>query len=315
MITIFILYTIVFFLIPSIAIQANSGPPSNLHLTIMNADFEYYFEVLSYQEEPLSSEQIQEALDSEYYNKTGEEVWDFDYPMVYDMPEMLASFQDKDGYVSNTLHHKQWGLFDFEKDDEDLSPHLFIVWINPPRKFKLMLIGENDQVIISKDIEMNQYDYRVVWDLDGVTLDEEIQYDSGVVTGLVKHPFLRISTYIDFFIRLFVTLAIELGLLYAFGFRKNMSYAIAFGVNVISQSILTIGTIFTFYISQDNTIAVIYYYVVGEFFIFSSEMIFYAFTLKEKPIHIRILYGFVANLFSMIIGLMVTVFIFGYIAR
>ena len=314
--TIFILYSVIFFLIPSLASQANSGPPSNLRLTIVNADFDYYFEVLTYQDSPLTTEQIDRALYGEFYNKEGEpNPWSVEYPMVFDMPQMLASFQDKDGYVSYTLHYRDYEIFEYRDKDDEISPSQFTIWLNPPRQFKLMLIGENDQVIISEVVVMKQYDYRVTWDLEGVSYDALIQYDSGVVTGLILHPFLRISTYIDFFIRLFVTLAIEVGLLYAFGFRKNMSYAIAFGVNVISQSILTIGTIFTFYLSTYSPISVIYYYIVGEFFIFTGEMLIYAFILKEKPIHIRIIYGFIANFFSMIIGLMIAITIFGYLAR
>lgn len=308
-VTIFLLYAFIFLLIPSIGAEANSGPPSNLRLTIENVDFDYYFEVLVYQDTPLSNEQIEQTESSRYYNKE-ENPWESDYRLVYDMPEMLKSFQDRDGYVSYSLFYSEWDVFYHIGGNQIETPNQFVIWIDPPRQFKLILIGENNQIIISEVIQMGEYDYRVTWDLEGASLNNTIQYNIGTITGLTKHPFLRISTYIDFFFRMFVTLAIELGILYLFGFRKNQSYLIAFVVNVISQSVLTVGTLFSFYLSRNNMFAVILYYIAGEVFIFSSEMIIYGVLLKEKPVYIRVIYGFVANLVSMIIGLIATLLIF-----
>lgn len=307
-VTVFLIYVFIFLLIPSIGTEANSGPPSNLRLTIQNVDFDYYLEVLVYQKTPLSVEQIEEAENiRNSYNE--DDYWSGDYRYSNNIPEMLTTFRDKDGYVSYSLFFSSWELFvESGKDDQDNIQ--YTIWVDPPRQFKLMLIGENNQIIISEVIQMGEYDYRVTWDLEGVSLDNTIQYNIGTVTGLTKHPFLRISTYIDFFFRMFVTLAIELGILYLFGFRKNQSYLIAFVVNVISQSILTVGTLFSFYLSKNSMFAVILYYIAGEVFIFSSEMIIYGVLLKEKPIYIRVIYGFVANLVSMIIGLIATLLIF-----
>jgi hypothetical protein len=308
-VTVFLVYAFIFVLIPSFDIHANSGPPSNLRLTIVNADFDYYLEVLIYQDTPLSSDQIAQAEASEYFTKE-ENGWYYDYRMIYDMPEMLINFQDKDGYVSYSLFHNDWDLFEYVGNDDGAIPNQFVIWIDPPRQFKLMLIGENNQVILSEVVQMGEYDYRITWDLEGISLSQDIQYDSGLITGLILNPFKRVSTYIDFFFRLFLTLAIELGVLYLFGFRKNKSFLIAFGVNLISQSILTVGTLFSFYLSKNQLFAVVLYYIVGEFFIFGSEMIIYGFALREKPLYIRVIYGFVANLLSMIIGLIATLFIF-----
>ena len=307
-VTIFLLYTFIFLLIPCIGTEANSGPPSNLRLTIQNVDFDYYLEVLVYQETPLSAEQIEEAQNIRN-SYSEDDYWSGDYRYSNDMPEMLTTFRDKDGYVSYSLFFSRWELF--VKSGKDYQNNIqYTIWVDPPRQFKLMLIGENNQIIISEVIRMGEYDYRVTWDLEGVSLDNTIQYNIGTVTGLTKHPFLRISTYIDFFFRMFVTLAIELGILYLFGFRKNQSYLIALVVNVISQSILTVGTLFSFYLSKNSMFAVVLYYIAGEFFIFSSEMIIYGVLLKEKPLYIRVIYGFVANLVSMIIGLIATLLIF-----
>lgn len=308
-VSVFLIYSFIFVLMPSFDIHANSGPPSNLRLTIVNADFDYYFEVLIYQDTTLSSDQIEQAEASEYFTKE-ENGWYYDYRMIYDMPEMLINFQDKDGYVSYSLFHNDWDLFEYVGNDDGAIPNQFVIWVDPPRQFKLMLIGENNQVVLSEVVQMGEYDYRITWDLDGVSLSQDIQYDTGLITGLIVHPLRRVSTYIDFFFRLFVTLAIELGVLYLFGFRKNKSFLIAFGVNLISQSILTVGTLFSFYLSKNQLFAVVLYYIVGEFFIFGSEMIIYGFTLREKPLYIRVIYGFVANLLSMIIGLIATLLIF-----
>jgi hypothetical protein len=310
------IFALFFILIPSLEVNANSGPPSNLRITIINADFEYYFEVLKYQDTPLTQEQINEALEKPYFNKDEENIWDWDYfyPIAYDMPELLASFQDQDGYVSQTLY-SGISMFDYLSTPEGQSPNQFILWLNTPKLFKLMLIGENDQIILSNVIEMTQYDYRITWDLEGVSFNNEIQYNQGDIQGIIRHPLLVFSTYVDFFIRLIVTLGIELGILFLFGFRRKSSYMIALGINVISQSVLTIGTLFTFYLSRFNMFAPIIFFIVGEFFIFTGEMIIFGFTLKEKPVYIRVIYAFVANLFSMIIGLIVTLLILGYIGR
>ena len=314
-VTVFFLYILIFVLIPSIELKANSGPPSNVSVTLVNADFEYYFEILFYQQELLSQEQIDHALDSRYFNKDGFDMWDYyDYPMYYNMPEMLASFQDKDGFISHTLYGS-YSLFDFFTPIDRQSPEVFAIWLNSPRIFKLILISENEEIIISELIEMTQYDFRVTWDLEGIAFQNEIQYNQGVITGLIINPLLRLSTYFDFIVRLCVTLMIELGILYLFGFRTKKSFAIAFVINSISQTILTVGTLFTFYLSRFNILAPIVFFVVGEIFVFSSEMIIYGFTLKEKPVYIRVIYAFIANLFSMIIGLILTIMIFRFISR
>lgn len=302
---IFIFFLLCIF-IPSSDLKANSGPPSNLSVVIENASFDYYFEILIYQEAPLSLDQMDGAESSPFFTEGLFD--DYLYPLSHDMPEMLISFQDDDAYVSNTLY----GGFSYfyANQSPPITPDQFVLFLDVPRIFKLMLISDQDEVILSEVIEMKTYDYQITWDLEGITFEPGISYDQGNISGFIEHPLLRPSTYFDFFVRLIVTLLIELGILYLFGFRLKVSYYIVFGINVLTQSILTIGTLSVFYSTRFSLLAPIVFFIVGEFFVFLSEMIIFGFTLKEKHPFKRVIYAFTANLVSMIIGFIVTMWIF-----
>ncbi|RJP57539.1 MAG: hypothetical protein C4543_09575 [Ignavibacteriales bacterium] len=274
----------------SLPVQANSGPPSNLSLTITGVTEEYSLDIFIYQEGLLTQDQIDQA-----------EAFMYRYYYQNTYPEFLKSFQDKDNYVSNTLY----GSVDYFEYWDVGSDKKYVMFLNIPRTFKIVLINESDELIISKVIEMKSYDFDIVLDLSDVSFTDEITYDAGSILGLGENPFYESSYYVDMFIRLVVTILIEGLIFFAFGFRKKSTYIVFTIINVISQVGLTLGTMYSFY-RGDSAYGTIFVFIFGEFLIFTGEMFLLTLLVREKKWYVRTLVVFLANIVSLVLGLAIS---------
>jgi hypothetical protein len=291
----FLSFLTVFSIFISISVKANSGPPTNLSLLVTGVTEPYSLDIFIYQEDSLSQSQIdqmetimdEDFLDGHYYTDT--------------YPEYLKSFQDRDHYVSNTLYGSVSNFRGWEKDSEQG----YGLFLNVPRVFKIVLVNENDELLISEVIEMESYDLDITWDLQGVSFSDEITYDAGTLEGLGENPFYELSYYVDMIVRLVVTIVIEGLVFFAFGFRQKRTYIIFAIFNAISQIGLTMGTIYSFF-RGDNAYGTIFIFFFGELAIFLAEMFLLTLLVKEKKWYVRTLVTFLANLLSLILGLLIS---------
>ncbi len=277
------------------SLDANSGPPANLSLIVTGVSDDYALDIFIYQEEVLTQDQIDqsEALIDENF------MYRYYYQETY--PEFLKSFQDKDHYVSNSLY----GGVDYFSSWDDGEDQEFVMFLEVPRVFKIVLINENDQLIISEVIEMKSYDFDIIWDLSDVVFSDEVTYDAGSILGLGENPFYESSYYVDMVIRLVVSILIEGLIFFAFGFRKKWTYITFAIINVISQVGLTLGTMYSYY-RGDSAYGTIFVLFFGEFLIFTGEMFFLTLLVREKKWYVRTLVVFLANMLSLVIGLLIS---------
>jgi hypothetical protein len=278
--------------IPSV--RANSGPPSNVEITVINYDVEFSLDLLIYQNTTLTQEEIDRAealiLEGEFPFQ------DTFFPVEY------ASYQDSEGYVSNSLYGSADFFYTYENDNT--NEYFARLLMDIPREFKILLYTESGVIITSELITMTQFDYRLTFDLEGIdmTLD---QSNVGIISGNVGNPWMNVTTWVNFLLRLILTLAIELGILFLFGFRKKSTFIIILGMNIISQIALNVALISNFYVIDSSGYQFVYTFIIGELLVFTIEAILVSVFIKEHKLFSKISYSFIANAASLIIGLLV----------
>jgi hypothetical protein len=212
-------------------------------------------------------------------------------------PSFLVDFHDKDGYVSNTLYGKSDYFYRNENQ--------FRLYMNVTRVFKIDLIHQ-EQLIISKTIEMQAYDERFIWDLEGVEFSNDISYDAGVFEGLNDNPFFEMRPYQELLIRVIVTLIIELFIFYLLGYRHQRTFIFYGILNIITQILLTFGILYGSFLGFGIFYGIVLL-LIGEVLVFGSEMGINGLIIKEKYTSHIVFSTFLANLASLIIGTIIAI--------
>jgi len=276
-------------------VKANSGPPSNVQIMVVNNEVNFDFDLLIHKDSLLSQDQIDEALTR---------IANGDYAYEYSDDTFLtymASYQDSEGFVSNLLYGNPNYYFTHDYGDE--RGFLAMMYLNVPKEFKVLLYTNTEVIITSELIVMSQFDYRLTFDLTGV--DMSINQDNvGVVSGYVGNPWGNLTTWFNFLLRLILTLGIELGVLYLFGFRKKSTYIFVTLMNVASQVLLNVVLISVFYNNPSGGYQYIFTFIIGEFFVFTLELIITSIFVKEYKLFRKITYSLFANTASLVIGLL-----------
>ena len=277
----------------NIRVMANSGPPQNISLEILNFTKHFEIDFLIPFDRPLNEDDIEAAQDKVLAFENN----DFDIYYQDDYPLFLIDFQDKDGYVSNTLYGASDYFYRFENE--------IGLYMNLPRQFKIILINSDNQLIISDIVEMEAYDQAFIWDLMGITFEETIQYDVGIFEGLNINPFGELRKYQELVIRIMITIIIEFAVLYLLGYRLKHTF-IKYGVlNTVSQTLLTLGLIYGIFIGNGAFANVVWLFI-GELFVFGFEMGVNGLVIKEKYTSHIVFSTFLANLASLILGTVIS---------
>lgn len=274
-------------------LHANSAPPINVGVTILNLDDEYEIDLLIPFESMLSESDILMAQEriSSFENDSYGRYYQENYPTY------LIEFQEKDGYVSNTLY----GDSDhFWRNNND-----FGLYMRVPRVFKIVLIKNNEQLIISETINMQAYDERFTWDLEEITFGENIIYDVGIFDGLNENPFRESRPYQELVIRIIISIIIEFIVFYLLGYRLKQSYLFYGILNVITQTLLTLGLLYGTFLGN-GMFGNFLLLIVGEIIVFGSEMGINGLVIKEKYTAHIVFSTFIANLASLIFGTIIT---------
>lgn len=287
------------FLVGITSIHANSGPPINLVLTIEHDLDDYYMDLLIYKDSPLSESEITQARE-----RLEEDEYDF-FGYFESYPERLITYQDDDGYVSYLLYENDYAGYYLE----NYTQNRFMLFLNGPREFKIAIYTAEDTLIISEIITMNQYDYELTYNIKGIDTSTD-QFGVGEVSGYIGHPATNPRTISNFLIRLVTTIAVEILILFAFGFRLKRTYYHILGLNLITQASLTIGTLIAYYSSFNyQMLSAILIFILGEMFVFTAEMIYLGVFVKEHSLLRRLSFALIANLASMIIGFIIFILI------
>ena len=260
-------------------VHADMGPKPTAHVTITGHDEPYMFDVLVKKSTPV------DTLDDESLERNTVEYYD---PEAY--PEVLNGYQDGDGYASMTLYDNVPRYITREHNTFELG------YFGAPREFKIVLVFDEDTIITSPSIERQQFNALITYDVSDVDKSES-QENVGVIEEEI--PYAEMAT--DFFIRLVATIAIELGVLALFFYRKLKSFILAGGVNLATQSLLTLFMVMGYYY-WGNLLAAFLILILGETLVIIAEMIIYGLYLKEHSWLRAILYALTANGLSMAAG-------------
>ena len=290
---------------PLKTVEANAGPPANIQLNVIHDGIDYAIDFLIEPSSPVTSEDHQQAL-----RRITEHELGFDFSLDYfeedAFPKELVTFVSDQGFVSNTLYGSQDYAF-FIPTQSSFNDQ-YVLYFRVPRVFQMALVSEG--IVYTSDvITMTQFDFEITWDVRG--LDAEVTESVGIVTGLNNHPLTRSTTYLQFFFRLFITLAIELLVLFLWGFRKTSTWIKVTLLNIITQSLLTLGTLYVFFITPNNGIwNAIFLFILGEIFVFMVEIFFASFFINEKSLTSRITFALFANIASLIAGFFLMIALF-----
>jgi len=267
----------------SIDTHADMGPKPTADILIVGIDEPFYFDVLVYESddvEPLSTLAVTQNVEYNYYQS--------DYPS-----HILNGYQDADGYVSRTLYSSAPAIIsklDATKDEFHLG------YYSAPVEFKVVIIlEEDDTMIVSKVIERQLFNSKMTFDLSDVDLTTD-QFGVGTLEEDIPYNDFTLSLII----RVIITIAVEIFILWVFKYRAFKSYKLAGFINLITQTLLSLFMIMGFYF-WGSIFGLFFVLVIGEFIVFIAEIAVYAIYLKEQSHGRAVLYGFVANLVTLIL--------------
>lgn len=300
---IFVLFLLVFISTSlMVSVHADVGPKPTTEVEIIGFDQVYYFDVLFKVDESdvrlLDEEAIQERTEYDYYRD--------------DFPDILNGFQDDDGYASYSLYSSN------PHNIDQLETHKFhLGYYSPPNEFKIVLVLENDEMIISNVVNKTLFNATFTFDLSDFSLEDETpELVDGVSVYLIEEPSPRETipwgmTLLQIVLAVIFTIIIEMFVLFVFRYNKKSSYKLVLYINLITQflfhSILIIGTL------VGNIYGFILVFVFGELLVLIIELILYIKYLKEKSKLTAAIYALLANLMSAFLGTLLLAYLLSVI--
>ncbi len=277
--TIFMLLLVTAIFTVATPVRADVGPKSSVELTIIGAPETYAFDFLIPLRWSMQDDFYEGHLDNYYLD-------------VY--PEALIGYQDSDYFASCFLYSNAPCYFHFVEaksgEDGDVFRHTYF---SAPKTFKAVIVTDEGHIITSPELNRTLFDARVTWDLTGVDLTQP-QSNAGTISE--SYPVG--AGILDFLLRLTLTVVIELGILFLFMYRKRESYLFVLKINIITQTLLTLGILLAYYFTSIfGAIALLF---IGEIVVITVETVLYGTHLPktEKKVTPAIIYGVTANLIS-----------------
>ncbi len=271
-----LLCLLIAYLIPVTA-QADTGPKPSVQVSFENMDERLCYGTLLSKSESTGPAYAWDGKE-ESVNLWGDqdaEIW-----------RAFVDYQDPDGF-----YFLQW----FWRCDESKS----LSWgYYPPQTFKILLYWPDTGEFRSSEI-CERYAFDSYYTVDTGTMQTE-------TTVLpVERDYNYTREVAGFIARLIITLLIELGVAWLFGFRRKELLLLILGANVVTQAALNL--ILNGVYNQQGPWAFLFYYVVLEPVIFAAEAFFYCLTFRrfgDAGIRRRriVLYALAANVCSFVGG-------------
>jgi len=290
---------------PLTTVHANAGPPANIRLNVIHEGLDYAIDFLIQPEQPITLADQEAARRRILEHEVGI-AFALDYFKQGFFPRELIEFATEDGFVSSTLYGRS--DYAYFIPTQVAFEDQYVIYFRVPRVFRIALVTEGD-VFTSEVITMTDFDFDITWDVRGLDL-QGTSTDVGTITGLNTHPFTRLTTYVHFFIRVVVTLAVELLLLFLLGFRKKITWIQVSILNTITQSALTLGTIYVFSLTASGIGNALVLFILGEMLIFTVEAFYLGVFVHENSVVRRVSYSLLANAISLIAGLFLMIALF-----
>ena len=212
----------------------------------------------------------------------------------YTLWDAFVNYEDPDGY-----YFLQTFSLCSESEPLEISYDL-------PSTFKVLLYYPETGVFLTSDIcEKYNYEFNYYYvDMSGISSDSE-----GIilqVNVLEENYTLEI---IFFFCRIFITIILEILIALLFSFKQKRQIIIIVIVNIITQLFLNYQLVGNW--EEGWGVWFMFFYFIMEIAVFLIEAIIYSvlfkLLIKEKePIWKSILYALIANAFSFVVGIILT---------
>lgn len=192
----------------------------------------------------------------------------------------------------------------------------------PPYRFKVLIYDSINEIFITNNNIYERYSFGSTYKmtLDDLKIEEDIESSENIYVysedGVIieRNDNIWIPVF-EFFVRVVICLAIEIGIALLFRFKKPELLGILI-INVITQVIFNLVLSVIIYYRGYHPIIIILVYILAELIILLVETIFNIIFIKKtdskhdikvKSWLIILLYTFVANLASLFVGFEVLV--------
>jgi len=203
-------------------------------------------------------------------------------------------------------------------------PSLIILVNNPPKDISIVLVGDESQndvkfrqaaweghyAFYSIDLRAtDQYTFKVTANGERFefSLVTPLHYYTNIFTLDIYNKELTAGAYpfrgiLIILLQLLLTLFFEGIIFWLFNYRQKKSWIVFLCVNLVTQGVLNIWLNGNYWISSGYLIFLL---IIGEIFVFISEMIAFPILIKE--------HGKIRSLAYAIIGNFISLFVGGYI--
>lgn len=236
--------------------------------------------------------------------------WSWEPDITYDSLNQENWFTDKSAWEAFHSYADADGYYFLEYFENCSDSDLFQWNYYPPETFKILLFfPEYDRLAVSpKAYSRYAFDSYYTVNAGNLALQDVAETENMTVSKSYDYDWEIFSLVC----RIVLTIAIELLLALAFGFRQRKAIRVIYITNIVTQIILNVAlNIINCY---QGPWAYLFHYVWMEFAVFAAEAIVYRKALphsgEERQLH-PILYAFTANLVSFGLGLLLSFMIPG----
>lgn len=210
----------------------------------------------------------------------------------------LAEYKDKDGFHPALLggtHVPLNGELVGEKQRDGSFVHKFS-YMGVPRTFKIAILTDDGNLIISDVIKRKQFASMMEYDLRGLAITENLKEAAGTVSeGMSMNDFI-----FNFIISLILTWIVEIFIAARFGFSLQKFLKVLLLSNVLTQVILNVLVLY--FNNSVGLFGTVFGLILGEIIVILIEANIYSLYLAEKSKAYRISYAVTANLVSILFG-------------
>ena len=284
-----VLAAVILFIALPITAKADTGPKPSVVVNFKNMGDELCYATLLSVGRSTGPHSAWDGIEGhENYAESEKEIW-----------QAFVDYVDEDGYYFLQIFWK-------------VSDKKSFTWgYYPPKTFKVLLYYPNtNEFAVSTVCEKYAFDSYYTIDMQGLEIGS-IKYDEENSTDerlIAYRSYNYFKEGITLFIRACITIVIELLVAYLFAIRSKKEIVILLIVNVITQIALNGILFFVSYLN--GPISFLLAYAMLEIVIFIAEGLVYwkfinKYADKNREWWYYMLYAFVANVLSVVIGLLV----------
>ena len=276
-----------------ITLKADMGPKESVHIQFENMNDELCYATLLSESKSIGPHSVWKGT---YEDRRIKEEYPYSNYLDYAIWEAFVEYEDHDSFY-------------FLQEGFKVSETKEIAWTNyPPSRFKILLYYPETGIFVSSDIyERYAFDSYYTVDMEGFdTASIKHNEDLSTSERIVAYRSYNYSQEIlSLFIRILLTIVIEMLTAILFGFRQKKQLLILTLVNVSTQIILNVAlNLINYNLGQ---LVFVVSYVLLEIIVFIIEAFVYAKFLKKISKHkgnwYYVIYSLVANALSFITGL------------